>query len=144
MKIFLPPLDSKWRLLADWTPPPGVLSRHDNEETLFATSHHIRWEAYTKANPYNPSDAWNEAWRQYAIDVKAAHGTPEFVSGTVFSMERYHASRSGHEQLTIKLLASPCPLLNPRKLGGRMRGAGRLYLTLQDINTMPELEEAIL
>lgn len=142
-RIFLPPLDTTWRLLADWKIPVALLNWYGNRQTLWAEEYNKQIDRWRKATGLTTSEPdWIAKMQAWEANERELRGTPEFLAGTVFSMERYHVSRSGENQITIKLLASPCPLLNPRKLGGKLSGPGRFYLTLADFNTFPPLEEA--
>lgn len=147
--IFLPPLDSQWRFGADWTPTGEFLSSSYNEETLWGWSGRYSGsiEAWKKATGDNTNDdahapgGWLDRLRTWEAKFKEEYGTPEFVAGTIFQMERYHISRSGEDQITVKVLLSPDKRLTPKKQGGIMRGAGRLYFSLAQFNTLPDLEQ---
>jgi len=140
-KVFLPPIDSQWRLSADWHPRPELALYDDNLTTMYGFDKHP-WKDWEKATgkTTNGSD-WvihYQAWRDQEI---LKRGGPVIAKGTVFSVERYHVSRSGEDQITLMFKASPDPRFEPKKRGGKMRGNGRFYLWLADFNTIPELEE---
>jgi hypothetical protein len=145
MKAFLPPLDSQWRLAEDWASSDRFKNDSDNEETLWSQPKY-NFDAFTKATGISTVGAgstWVEAYHEWRKSEREARGFDgNLPSGTVLQIERYHVSRSGENQITVKVVASPSQFLTPKKLKGQMRGAGRLYFNLDDFNTLPELEEA--
>lgn len=144
-KIFLPPLDTFWRLTADYALREAMVDSYHNEELAKNLGAYINFGAWpTYAN--NPrgfgwTDALREEYAKYKAELRKNAHPLVFPAGTIFSMERYHVSRSGEDQITIMLKASPAPHLDPKKRGGKMKGKGRVYLWLEDFNAMPELEQ---
>lgn len=146
-KIFLAPLDSRWRLVHDWTPSQMFLNDHDNQETMTGDTFSSFYQRYNKGDP-NPGhgkpdyEDWNRRFDAARKESIASYGFDGVMpKGTIIQIERYHVSRSGENQITIKVLLSPSKFLTPKKQKGVMRGAGRLYFRLDDFNTLPELEE---
>jgi len=140
MKAFLPPLDSVWRFTYNWTPPERFLKLYDNRETLFGYKSLIEaWEKATgdKTAPGEERVKRFHAWE----DAHVKADPPQFLVGTVIRFERYHVSRSGEDCITIMMVAAPDERINPKKNGGKMKGKGRLYLTLAGLNTLPVMEE---
>jgi hypothetical protein len=147
-KIFLPPLDSRWRLVHDWTPSEAFFADFDNKETLWGTEKYGDYNRFTEETGISTDgdaggpDGWvakMQLWEKQKRIERGFYGT--IPAGTIIQIERYHVSRSGENQITIKVLLSPSKFLTPKKQKGVMRGAGRLYFRLDDFNTLPELEE---
>lgn len=145
-KIFLPPLDSWIRLGADWPASSHFLNYFDNELTLYGENHSKAWDRFKKIDPPPPHmspawDAWYARFGAYREASKAARTLAAIPKGTIFQIERYHVSRSGENQITVKMVASPNMQLHPEKQGGKLAGPGRLYFRLEEFNTLPEIEE---
>ncbi|MET0375932.1 MAG: hypothetical protein ABW128_16960 [Rhizorhabdus sp.] len=144
-KIFAPPLDTIWRLLDLWDPPESFMDRADNDETLYGEKGYYfkEFEAETgmKVIGVPPLTLWVPHFKQWTADRRLKRGLPQFKTGTVITFDRYHISHSGDHAITLRVLASPDPLLTPRKQGGKMRGAGRLYFKVEELNTLPDMEQ---
>jgi hypothetical protein len=144
-KIFMPPLDSRWRFKADWEPPAAFINRHDNEKTIHGDDFSSFYQRFIKSDP-NPGhsspgyEAWNKRYDDTRKAEREARGLPKFEAGTVIIFDRYHVSHSGSHAITVRVLAAPDLLLTPKKQGGKMTGHGRLYFFLEELNTLPELE----
>ena len=149
IQFFVPPLDTAWRFTKDWAAPQSFLDRHDNQETLKGTTFMKQWAAYCKIEQYpgynTPGYAdWLKNFNAWREEQEQARGFPQFLSGTVVVFDRYHVSHSGDHAITLRVLASPDPLLTPKKLKGKMTGAGRIYLKIDELNTFPPMEQATL
>ena len=145
-KIFAPPLDTMWRFLDDWTSPPAFMERRDNFETLHGEKGYMipEWKKATGDNTDGESqgpNGWVARMNAWQDEQRRLRGVPQFVAGTIVVFDRYHISHSGDHAITLRVLISPEPLLTPRKQGGKMKGAGRIYLKVDELNTFPELEE---
>jgi hypothetical protein len=145
--FFLPPLNSRWRFAADWAPPQRFLDYPDNAATIHAetAANYVLWQRATGLrtshfDAHGPG-GWLEQSKNWAAAKRRERGTPEFLRGTVLQIERYHVSRSGEDQITVKVLAAPDLRLSPKKHGGKMVGTARLYMRLEDFNTLPEMED---
>lgn len=141
MKIFAPPLDTSWRMEHFWNTPQSVIDRNDNGETIHGEKGY-QFDTFTADTgiPTTGQD-WVKAFHAWQKAKRVERGIPEFVKGTVFTVERYHVSRSGEDQITLRVRASPEQRLHPKKQGGQMRGMGRLYLSIEEFNTLPDLEQ---
>lgn len=140
--IFIPPLDTVVKLLRDVPIRRTLLTDYDSEigPSMFPD---VPLTAHQWLKHHHPkhTGAWSQAMRDdHDAYIKGKIGTPVFPAGTVFVFDRYHVSHSGTEQITVRLLASPDPRLTPRKAGGTLKGKGRLYLTVKDLNTFGEVE----
>lgn len=143
MKIFLPPLDTVWRLLDDWT-PPASFSNYGNWD-FFRTygAQHGRWTEITGRQVVDPDETpeqYSERWNASLAADMLAHDV-RFPKGTVVVFDRYHVSHSGSEEITLRVLASPDQRINPKKQGGKLKGKGRFYVTVLHINAFPEVEQ---
>jgi hypothetical protein len=144
-KIFLPPLDSRWRLLGDYATDDRFRAG-DNAETMTGDTFSTFYHRFTKSDP-NPGHttpeyaAWEERYTEAKRLTLAEYGFDGVIpAGTLLQIERYHISRSGTNQVTTKVLLSPSKFLTPKKHKGVMRGSGRLYFTLDQFNLLPDLE----
>ena len=142
-KVFLPPIDSQWRLSADWAMRPALAMASDNLTTMFGFNKYPfkDWEDATNSTTNTGDSSWVEPYHKWLDEECDRRGGSTLPKGTVFSVERYHVSRSGEDQITLMLKASPEPRFEPKKRGGKLKGHGRFYVYLADFNSMPELEE---
>lgn len=146
-RIFLPPIDSRWRLVHDFVPDDAFKNNNDNVETLWGEAKYnfSDWEKATGDNTKGDSSGPNgwvaryHAWQASERINRGFDGT--LPAGTILQIERYHISRSGENQITVKVLISPSKFLTPKKHKGVMRGAGRLYFSLGQFNLLGEVEE---
>lgn len=146
LQPFAPPLDSQWRLTLDWTPSAAFMDNRENSKTLFDDDFSTRWREFNKIKPHpghtSPGyEQWSKDYDDYCKTKRASRSTPKFEAGTVIVFDRYHVSHSGDHAITIRILAAPDPLLHPKKLKGLMKGPGRLYLKVSDLNSLPPLEQ---
>lgn len=139
------PIDSMWRLTTDVPLRGAVVSNYYNDELEKNLGIDLSVDAWGERPTSAPYGWWDEdpmrrdryaKWQQdtlLAADIK-------FPAGTIIRIERYHVSRSGEDQITIMLMVSPDPRLCPKKMGGRMKGKGRVYLWLEDFNNLGPVE----
>lgn len=144
MKIMIPPLDSQWRLKADWQVPMSFLDRYDNEEmrkNFGINIHPYDWPEYPDPRP--TYGWWDDAKRERFNEWKEEQikANPALMpAGTVIVFDRYHASHSGDHAITVRVLTSPNLLITPKKMGGKGKGKMRCYFHIEELNTMPEVE----
>lgn len=140
-RIFLPPLDSRWRLEHDFVPDDRFKADRDNEETLWGEPKY-NFDAFTADTGISTdSQAWVNAYHDWKAKKRVERGFDGTLpAGTIIQIERYHVSRSGENQITIKVLLSPSKFLTPKKQKGVMRGAGRLYFRLEQFNLLGQIE----
>jgi hypothetical protein len=143
----MPPIDSMWRLTADVPLRAGMLGGYHNEElrtNLGASARTADWSEYetVPGKPYAVSGFWDAPGRRDRFKAWEAEQFKGLVlaKGTVLRFERYHVSRSGEEQITLMILVSPDQRINPKKMGGKAKGKGRVYLWVEDFNNLGELE----
>lgn len=138
--LWMPPLDTKIRLLTDVSIPAHILTKgYDNPipVSLDKDLHPHAWPGYATM----PNGPWDDTKRaEYALWVAEQSEGVVFPAGTVFVFDRYHVSHSGSEEITLRILFSPDPLLSPKKQGGKLKGTGRVYFTTADLNTFNDVE----
>jgi len=131
----MPPLNSRWRLLNDWALPNDLRDDYCNRD-MFGTGTRDWQKAHNLVGQY-PTD-----WLDRYLAWVATKDHIIVPAGTVFQFNRYHASNSGGVQITLQFIVSPDPALTPRKRGGKGRGFMRLYLQLENFNSLGEMEDA--
>lgn len=139
-KPFLPPLDSLWELTEDWQVPVPFMTRYGNTEFAQCMGIDITLGAWPK---YGPGYTWDDAARAEWIEwrnQRMAEGDATIPAGSIFSMERYHVSRSGEDEVTLKMYRSPRLEISPKKRGGKGKGHMRFYVSLAEFNTFPILK----
>lgn len=136
MKIWFPKRHNWYRLTADWAIPPTVRHHHDNMQTLTGRTWSQHWTDFDEKKV--PISSQVQDFSDYVVFDLPPRAVPVLVKGTVFELERLYGDT---ERATLRILASPEPRLNPRKHGGKMAGAGRLYMSFDDFLTFPEVED---
>lgn len=141
----MPALDSMWRLTRDMPLRGAMVTSYHNAELRANLGVDVSVSAWGE-RPDGSNYDWREkdptrrdrykAWQNQTL----AAANAVFPAGTIIRIERYHVSRSGEDQTTIMLMTSPDPRLCPKKMGGRMKGKGRVYLWLEDFNNLGPVE----
>lgn len=139
------PIDSMWRLTTDVPLRGAMVSSYYNAELRdnFGVKLEVSdWGERPDGVGYGWWDEDPLRRDRYAKwqDDQLAAANIVFPKGTIIRMERYHVSRSGEEQITIMLIISPDPRICPKKMGGRAKGKGRVYLWVVDYNALGPLE----
>jgi hypothetical protein len=117
-KLFIPPLGSAVRLLENW------FLEHSDRYPYYYSRYVLR-----KAN----AGLVETDWRGRAIFNKETDFVP---AGTVVRFDRYHLGKS-EQRVTVSLIASPNPLLTPKKNGGKGSGHDLKFdVPVADLNTM--------
>ena len=143
VKVFLPPLDSMWETTGDWRVVRSFTGRYGNGEFMLnmgLAASASDWPHRDLAKGWN----WDDQMRaDYSAWVDEQLNSPQAIipAGSIFSMERYHVSRSGEDEVTLKMYRSPRLEICPRKRGGKGKGMMRFYVSLAEFNTFPELQE---
>ena len=129
MTPFLPPLDSMWRLTQDSASLTETVNSYYN------------WD-FGRMLRAQEDRGKNEDYAAF-LDrtVRKPGAAPDVLpAGTVIVFDRYHVSRSGEDQITIRIFASPNLNITPRKQGGKGKGKMQVYLSLADINGLGPLD----
>jgi hypothetical protein len=142
VKAFLPPLDSVWRLKADFQLTKSFVQTYDNEEFVGNLDVNTRFSTWPTYANHTGQWVWTDELRaehdKWITDQITDKAVIPVDSVVVF--DRYHVSHSGENQITLRLLGSPDPRLRNKKNGGTGKGKMRFYVHLDDLNTFPELE----
>lgn len=141
LKIFAPPLDTAWRLTADWTAPKALVDRYGNDEFVFNITGDLTIPAWEKETGDVTNGPWTTRFHEWKASKELAADPIRLPKGTVIVFDRYHISHSGDHAITCRVLASPELRFVNKKNGGKGKGKMRFYLHVEELNTFPPVEQ---
>jgi hypothetical protein len=119
MRLFIPPLGTRIRLIEDWSFEVNSATDYDFR----------RWAAGIYDEPYQYTDYGME-WRNRIV-------TATLVAGTVLGLERIYIrkTKGDYDSLTFRIYQSPDRTLATKKMGGDRKGNNfRFFASLEDCN----------
>lgn len=138
--FFIPPMDSMWRMLAGWPIPLAIAKAWRNETFMKGIHRDISIDGWKKATGDNTGDGSEWVKRYHAwVDAKLAKGGLLIPQDTVIRINRIHMGQSD-DKTSVEILASPEPNYCPKKAGGTAKGRLRLFVTVEQLNTFPDVE----